>query len=298
MLPGKLARQAWTQVHRRSPVNLRGVCGIKPTLNAKGVALFAMGNREPAMLDLLKQCRQDDGGWGYPFAWQSRAFYAPPGRSNLICTAFAVHAHRELGCGADVDTGFVERELIREREGERWITYVPGTDTQVHNINMIGAALLGRRDCMEFSVRRQRADGAWWYGESANQRWVDNFHTGFSLVAVREMGGFEEAERKGFAYWDRTFWTEDFAPRYFEGGLLPLDIHCCAQGVVTYLAFGQVEKARRVAQWALDNMWDERGYFWYQRTRWWTTRICYMRWAQAWMYYALAKLLRAEKGQS
>ena len=42
VLPGKFARQAWTQLHRRSPINLRPLCGIEPTLNAKTLALAAL----------------------------------------------------------------------------------------------------------------------------------------------------------------------------------------------------------------------------------------------------------------
>jgi hypothetical protein len=285
LLPGKAARQAWTQLHRRSPINYRPLCGIQPTLNPKALALFAMGSGDAKLLDLLKSLRNADGGWGYPFDWQSRAFFALRGTSNLICTAFAAKA---LKC--DV-TEFVEKQLLRDS----WITYIAGSDTQVHNINMIGAALLGRRDCMEFSVKRQRPDGSWWYGEAENQHWIDNFHTGYCLVALREMGGFEEAERRGFEYWNRTFWTREFAPRYCHDRDHPFDIHCSAQGVLTYLAFGGVTKANAVARWALENMWDERGFFWYQRGRWLTNRISYMRWTQAWMYYALAKLIEANE---
>ena len=285
ILPGKKARQAWTQLHRRSPVNLRPLVGIAPTLNAKGLALFAMGNGDPKLLKLLESLRNPDGGWGYPFDWQSRAFFAPRGTSNLICTAFAAKA---LKC--DV-TGFVEKHLLRDG----WITYIAGSDTQVHNVNMIGAALIGRRDCMEFSVKRQRPDGSWWYGESENQHWIDNFHTGYNLVALKELGGFDAAARNGFAYWDRTFWRPDFAPRYYHDRDYPFDAHCSAQGVLTYLAFGEIEKANAVARWAIENLWDERGFFWYQRTRWFTNRVCYMRWAQAWMYCALAKLIKANE---
>ena len=285
ILPGKKARQAWTQLIRRSPVNLRALVGIKPTLNAKGLALFAMGNGEPKLLKLLESLRNPDGGWGYPFDWQSRAFFAPRGTSNLICTAFAAKA---LKC--DV-TAFVEKHLLRDG----WITYIAGSDTQVHNVNMIGAALIGRRDCMEFSVKRQRPDGSWWYGESENQHWIDNFHTGYNLVALKELGGFDAAARNGFAYWDRTFWRPDFAPRYYHDRDYPFDAHCSAQGVLTYLAFGEIEKANAVARWAIENLWDERGFFWYQRTRWFTNRVCYMRWAQAWMYCALAKLIKANE---
>jgi hypothetical protein len=291
ILPGKLARQAWTQLHRRSPVNLRPLCGIEPTLNSKAVALFAMGNGDPKLLELLESLRNADGGWGYPFAWQSRAFFAPRGTSNLICTAFAAKA---LKC--DV-AGFIEKNLLRDG----WISYIAGSDTQVHNVNMIGAALLGRRDCMEFSVRRQRPDGSWWYGEAANQRWIDNFHTGYCLVALKDYEkatgdtSFGQAAQRGYDFWVRTFWRADGAPRYFHGRTYPLDVHCCAQGIVTFLAYGDRARADWVAQWALRNLWDERGFFWYQRGRFFTNRICYMRWSQAWMYYALAKLTEAHE---
>ena len=105
--PGKLPRQVWTQLHRRSPINFRPLCGIQPTLNSKGLALFALGNGEPALLDKLRQLRNPDGGWGYPFPWQSRAFYAPAGMSNLICTVFAAKA---LKCDA---TGYIEKNLLQ-----------------------------------------------------------------------------------------------------------------------------------------------------------------------------------------
>ena len=295
----KFFRQAWTQFHRRSPINFRPLCGIEPTLNPKAVALFAIGSGDLKLLDLLEQLRTKDGGWGYPFDWQSRAFFAPRGTPNLICTAFAARAFRELGRACDVS--FIEKHLLLERDGECWITYIGGSDTQVHNVNMIGAALLGRRDCMEFSVRRQRPDGSWWYGEAENQRWIDNFHTGYCLVALKEYEQvtrdrrFAESAGRGFEYWDKMFWHDDGAPRYYHDETYPLDCHCSAQGILTYLAFGNLTRANFVARWALHNMWDERGFFWYQRGRRSANRTCYMRWTQAWMYCALAKLIKANE---
>jgi len=299
LLPGKIARQVWTQFHRRSPINFRPLCGIEPTLNPKALALFAMGSGDAQFLNMLDEVRSPDGGWGYPFDWQSRAFFAPRGTPNLICTAFAARAFRELGRTCDI--GFIEKHLLRECNGERWITYIGGSDTQVHNVNMIGAALLGRHDCMEFSVKRQRPDGSWWYGEAQNQHWIDNYHTGFCLMALKEYAAatgdesFVESAQRGFEYWDTTFWRKDGAPRHYHNETYPLDCHCSAQGILTYLAFGDLTKANFVAQWTLQNMWDERGFFWYQRGRWMANRVCYMRWTQAWMYCALAKLINANE---
>ena len=298
LLPGKRARQVWTQLHKRSPINLRPLCGIKPQLNSTAVALFAMGSGDERLLDLLGTLRTPEGGWGYPFGWQSRAFYAPANTPNLICTALAVKAYRCMGRKCDVS--FVEG-LVSERDGERWFRYIPQSDTQVHNINLMGAALLGRRDCVEFSVKRQQADGSWWYGEDRNQRWIDNFHTGYNLVALREYEqatgdkSFADAAQRGFGYWDRTFWLADGAPRYYHNQTSLIDIHCCAQGVLTYLAFGETGKAEWVARWALKNMWDERGFFWYQHGRLTVNRIPYMRWSQAWMYYAFRELIKANE---
>jgi hypothetical protein len=259
------------------------------------VALFAMGSADERLLDVLDSLRTPEGGWGYPFGWQSRAFYAPPNTPNLICTTLAVKAYRRLG--RKCDTSFVEG-LISESGGERWIRYIPQSETQVHNINLMGAALLGRRDCVEFSVKRQQPDGSWWYGEAENQRWIDNFHTGYNLVALREYeqatrdASFADAAQRGFAYWERVFWLADGSPRYYHNRTYPLDIHCCAQGILTYLAFGDVAKADGVARWALKNMWDERGFFWYQLGRLAINRIQYLRWSQSWMYYALSELLK------
>jgi hypothetical protein len=308
LLPGKAARQAWTQFHRRSPINFRPLVGIQPTLNPKALALFAMGSGDRKFLDMLEELRTPEGGWGYPFDWQSRAFLAPRGTPNLICTAFAERAFGQMGNRARegaptsrVGKEFIENHLLRERGGERWITYIGNSDTQVHNVNMIGAALLGRRDCMEFSVNRQRPDGSWWYGESENQRWIDNFHSGYNLVALKEYEattgdtGFLEAARRGYEYWDETFWTAEFAPRYYHDRVHPYDLHCSAQGILTHLAYGNLEKANSVAQWSLQQMWDERGFFWYQRGRRSVNRICYMRWTQAWMYCALAQLIKANE---
>ena len=42
-------------------------------------------------------------------------------------------------------------------------------------------------------------------------------------------------------------------------------------------------------------MWDERRYFYYQVFPFFTSKIPYMRWSQAWMLYALAILLEEIK---
>ena len=48
---------------------------------------------------------------------------------------------------------------------------------------------------------------------------------------------------------------------------------------------------KRLPPGRFSNLRDGRGFFYYQRRRFYTVRTPYMRWTQGWMLYALARLL-------
>ncbi len=193
---------------------------------------------------------------------------------------------------------------------------LPALHVQVHNANFLGAALLCRifkhtkvnkflapaLKAARYSASMQHADGSWDYGEQPTQRWIDNFHTGFNLGALRtisrtlETDEFEPSIRKGFAFYKSHFFRHDGAAKYFHNKTYPIDIHSVAQSIITLMEFkdldqSNVELAHRVFEWAFKNMWSEQGYFHYQVTPYYKNRIPYMRWSQAWMLLALATLL-------
>jgi hypothetical protein len=75
---------------------------------------------------------------------------------------------------------------------------------------------------------------------------------------------------------------------------VPLYLLCCA----LLRAWGMrntildaAALAARVAHWAAREMFDPRGFFYYQKQRFRTVRTPYMRWSQAWMMYGLARFL-------
>jgi hypothetical protein len=51
------------------------------------------------------------------------------------------------------------------------------------------------------------------------------------------------------------------------------------------------EQARRAVEWATRNLQDSAGFFYFQRQRFYTIRTPHIRWAQAWMLYALSLYL-------
>jgi hypothetical protein len=153
-----------------------------------------------------------------------------------------------------------------------------------------------------FSAARQRADGSWPYGEGAKQAWVDNFHTGYNLSALRTIGEITKSDEfsvyldKGFAFYRSHFLREDGAARYFHNNTYPIDAHAVAQTILTLLEFADRDPsapaaAQRVYDWAAKAMWDPRGFFHYRVLRLGTIRTSYMRWSQAWMLLALAVLV-------
>jgi hypothetical protein len=76
----------------------------------------------------------------------------------------------------------------------------------------------------------------------------------------------------------------------------PIDIHACAQAILHFTAFSSIDRhtlelASKPCRWTMRNMAAPDGAFYYRRHRLWTNRALYMRWGQAWMLAALAKLL-------
>jgi hypothetical protein len=104
---------------------------------------------------------------------------------------------------------------------------------------------------------------------------------------------WEDQLKKAYRQYLITFWQNDGRPKYYHNCLYPIDIHCSAQGIVTCLVLSVYDEkslamARDIARWAIDNMQSNKGYFYYQQTRWFTNKIAYIRWSQAWMFYALS----------
>lgn len=332
-------RLVWTQFFKKSPVNFRKITGVPYGYNPKGLALFISGltcqkryeEAEKLIGQLRGMCCHGYSGssWGYNFDWQSRTFLTPVGTPNLVTTVFVLNALLDY-CNAsgkdeyldlvlDGCRFFLENLVQYEDRETLCFGYMPGADARVHNVNMLGATVLARvyrltgdaryleksRKSMTYAVRALRPDFSWPYGEKSFQQFVDNFHTGFNLVSLRDWmeytGDFawEVPFRKAARYFMDTFWLEDGCPKYYHDSLYPIDIHCSAQGIVTFLKLAGYEEqslpmAVKIAEWAIDNMQDgEEGFFYYQKTRWYANRIPYIRWSQAWMYYGLSLLLRS-----
>jgi hypothetical protein len=160
-----------------------------------------------------------------------------------------------------------------------------------------------------YSASQQREDGGWDYGEAPKQRWIDNFHTGYNLCALQDIGRyaetteFESRIRRGLDFYKTHFFLEDGSVKYFHDRVFPIDAHCIAQSMITLIALRDLDPdnvplAHSVLDWAMQHLWDDRGFFYYRTLRLCTIRTSYMRWTQSWMFLALCTLLSETGGVS
>lgn len=224
---------------------------------------------------------------------------------------------------------FILKDLRRTVEdnqaGELCFSYSPLDETKVFNASLFAAETLASVGAVygdtefgglandlairaaRYVIGRQNEDGSWAYGAGPGQLWVDNFHTAYLLLSLSRImkclpGGeidLKPALQRGYRFWRERFFLADGWPKYYHDTLYPADAHAAATAIITLIELQELDNnalplAETIAAWTIRNLRDNRGFFYYQRRRFYTVRTPFMRWTQAWMLFALARLLEAQ----
>lgn len=262
--------------------------------------------------------------WGNHFSFSTRGGKLPKLEPTIVWTSLIgqalLDAYELWGRPAYLEAAASAADWIMHLPREETATgcclsYVARRQNSVHNANMLGAALLARvgklmrhpetlqvaQEAMLYSCTRQRPDGAWFYGEHPQYHWIDNFHTGYNLDSLKRYQAysgdrtFDYQWRRGYAYFEKTFFEPDGRPRYYHNQRQPVDIQCAAQAIDTFTLLaddfpGALELACRVADWTLENMQDADGHFYYRHLGWMRAKMAMFHWGQGTMTKALAAL--------
>ena len=252
--------------------------------------------------------------------------------ARALCEAAEVISRDEYLPFARTICDFILNDLNRldETNDEVCFSYSPLDQARVFNASLLAGEVLATvgghlqeesliiwaQRAALFVVRRQQQDGSWAYGADSHQTWSDNFHTAYVLdslsrindaiasmaepqpVKIGSRPDFDNALRRGYDFWTERFFLANGWPKYFPDHLYPADIHSAASAIVALVELrGRIPNtmllAEKIAGWTIDNLRHPRGYFSYQRRRFYKVQIPYTRWSEAWMMYALARLREA-----
>ncbi len=336
------AQQILQQVVRQCPINLRPILGVRPLDSTKGRGYIAWGylkmfvltedslykEKTVKCLDWLiennspfysKPC------WGNHFEYASRSGKIPKYEPTIVWTGIIgqvfLDAYEILEDDKYLQIAINICDWILDLPTEKTdsgtcISYVAFTQNSVHNANMFGAAMLARttringnntylevaKEAMRYSCSNQLTDGAWYYGESSNYHWIDNFHTAYNLDSLKRYldntgdEEFVENLNRGFKYFKENFFEPSGRPKYYQNRAYPIDIQCASQAIDTLVYFSENDEsslklAIKVAKWTIENMQDKTGYFYYRILPRKKVKIPMIHWGQATMYKSLAYLL-------
>ena len=301
-----------------------------PQYLEKGLALLE------SLLEISQQSRYAGHCWGYCHDWQSYDFFIPRYAPNTVVTVFVAQAFldayritgdQEFLAVADSSTHFLRENLnVTLASGEmKAYSYTPFDDSTTVNTNALIAGLFAsvygetREQALadettrlaNFLLDRQTDSGAWFHGDppGASRRKIDNYHIAFILEPLRLVnralgdGRVKDAYDRGLSFYNENLFLDNGAPKFESHHTNPHDIIGCSQGIVTFSHAATADhswlaRAERIADWTLENMWDPKGRFYFQKTGVFVKRYTLMRWCQAWMCYALLELARASSNET
>jgi rhamnogalacturonyl hydrolase YesR len=332
------------QLVRQSPWNLRPLLGVRPLDSTIGRGYMARGyctmfklTGDQQYKEKIDRCLEwliknkspgyDDFSWGKHFDFASRGGLYGAFEPILVWTALIAQAFLE---SYEI---FGDRRYLEVADSVcRWIMKLPRNQTDagfcigyhyqdfaadIHNSNMVGAAVLARtakhtgnqeylaaaKGAMTYSCARQLPNGAWLYGEEPANHWIDNFHTGYNLDGLKcyiDYSGDREYEgvlKKGLDFYKKNFFEDSGRPKYYHDRTYPVDSQCASQAIDTLANFSEYDESSlklglKVVQWTIENMRDQEGYFYYrQYPLGIKAKTPMLHWAQATTYKALAVLL-------
>lgn len=259
--------------------------------------------------------------WGYNFDWEARYAKIEKFCPTVVATGIITNGLYEFWLYSKdkraeellvSSANFILKDLNRtyDDEGYYCFSYSPNDKQMVFNATMKGARLLAQvysiiredklieeaKKTVEFVLKHQNIDGSWYYSLGDARNWVDNFHTAYVLDCLKsfmEISNCSEYKSKldlGFNYYINNLFTKEGYPKYYSDSFAPIDSTEVAQTIITLCNFKKCEKAEFVFNFALNYLYNEKGYFFYRKS-FLLDKTHYMRWSSAWFFVGLTYLL-------
>jgi hypothetical protein len=273
--------------------------------------------------------------WGYNFNWASSDFYLPAFSPSVVVTSFVIdgifHYYQITNDKRALDiinsaAQFIMKDIpVNYLDNGLVFSYSTVINDCCYNASLLAAEVLAKADALnktkeyteiinsaiDFVLSRQRPDGEWWYScdliQEKERRQID-FHQGFMLVSLSNLNSLLPVARqdvnnaivKGVDFYRKMQFFDSGQSLWRLPRQWPTDIHSQSQGIITFSKLKDLDRnylpfAKKIAAWTITHMQDKKGYFYFRKYPWFTNRIPYIRWGQAWMMLALSELFINEE---
>lgn len=293
--------------------------------------------KEPDMLSTANQLadwllklavwKGDNCSWNYPFPYITRGLTCRKG-TNIVNTSFValalLDAYEEFREKKYLETILGAARFIfynigyhDYKDGRICFYYAPrAKDTlSIHNANLVAATLFCRVGelynnnvykklalaATNYTLDYQLPDGLWHYSERPGLKWIDCFHTGFVLDALKLISdsvrheAYYSALNRGMEGFKKFFYNNGKIT-HFLNKPYPEDIRSYAQFIQTAVLFSKYNSdwlhfATSATNYTIKTMFSTDGVCYYRRYRYMTIRTPFIRWSLGPMLIALANLI-------
>ncbi len=160
-------------------------------------------------------------------------------------------------------------------------------------------------------LEKQQDGGKWYYGYNYDFTILKNidFHQGFvsdALLGISKYSDYKKEEvlkayGLGIDFMNREQISNDGRFKWRLPKEYPVDIHNQAQGIISLSRIGRTEytnKLNKLLEYTVKEFFDnEKGYFYYQKNRFYTIKIPFIRWGEGWMFFALTEYMKKSMGK-
>ena len=268
--------------------------------------------------------------WGYNFPWASSSKYLNNFVPSAVVTGFvskgifqyylATNNQKAIKI-LDEAKIFILNELdIYKDKSGICFSYTPIMQDICYNASLIAGEVLAmnysinqdedlKNKCIaivNFVVSRQNKDGSWNYAEDIKTGEIDNqkdFHQGYIIDSIYEISKlinmnnekWEKAIINGLNFYKNEQFFDEGRSLWRIPKEYPIEIHNQSQGIIIFSKFSKYDSsylnfALKIAEYTINNMQSNVGYFYYQNFKNYKNKISYMRWNNAWMFLALTTL--------
>jgi hypothetical protein len=271
--------------------------------------------------------------WGYNFDWASPGSYLEACTPSVVVTSFVIDGvfeyYKTTKDAKAVEiiesaSNYITNDIpVLKLDTGISFSYTHLSKGACYNASLLAGEILTKANTIKnneeslkliegaisFVLSMQKTDGSWYYSydpEKRIERKQIDFHQGFILVSLQnilDLTGIMHDEIETAISRGLRFYREE---QFFNNGRSlwrlpkkwPVDIHNQSQGIITFSRLRNYDSnyldfSNKIAGWTIENMQSPKGYCYYRKTPFYTNKISYMRWSNAWMMLALAELMYA-----